>query len=92
MRAIAALALGCLLALTGCAGHTSTRRVPDVTGDRLDLAEAQLDERGLGYEPVGGGIFGIVVRSNWVVCSQDPAAGRRATRVVLYVDRDCWDW
>ena len=90
VKALAALAAAALLA-AGC-GHVSPRRVPDVTGERLDLAEDRLDDLGLRYETIGGGVFGIVVRSHWVVCDQEPAPGRVDTRVELYVERDCDDW
>jgi beta-lactam-binding protein with PASTA domain len=76
------------VSLTGC-GTREARRVPDVRGDRLDVAEQQLGDRGLDFEEVGGGAFGIVVRSNWRVCDQDPRAGRTARSVRLIVDRDC---
>ena len=77
-----------LLALTGC-GQAEPRAVPDVRGERLDVAERRLDDAGLEYERVGGGTLGVVVRSNWEVCDQEPAPGRRATRVRLIVDRHC---
>jgi hypothetical protein len=90
----AALAAASLLA-AGCGGgKVAPQRVPDVTGERLDIAEDRLDDLGLRYDAIGGGVLGIVVRSHWVVCSQEPAPGRRDTRVELYVERDCddWDW
>jgi beta-lactam-binding protein with PASTA domain len=72
---------------SGCGGEART--VPDVVGNRLDVAQETLDDRGLSYETVGGGTFGIVVTSNWTVCEQEPAAGRRAKRVELVVARWC---
>lgn len=62
--------------------------MPDVRGQRLDLAERRLDDAGLEYERVGGGTFGIVVPSNWRVCDQEPKGGE-AVRVRLVVDRTC---
>src|SRR5207247_957296 len=46
---------------------------------------------GLEYDEVGGGAFGILVRSHWEFCKEQPAPGKRATKVVLVVDRDCYD-
>jgi beta-lactam-binding protein with PASTA domain len=77
------------LAASGCRGDPEPRAVPDVRGQRLDVAERRLDGAGLEYERVGGGSFGIVVRSNWRVCDQDPKPGRRAGKVTLIVDRSC---
>jgi hypothetical protein len=78
------------LALAGCgSGPSKPRRVPSVVGMNLKAAEDRLDDRGLRYEAVGGGTFGIVVRSRWAVCRQRPAAGKRAVRVTLYVARTC---
>ncbi len=52
--------------------------MPNVTGQRLDLAESHLQRAG--FDPtkitiVGGGTFGVVVKSNWQVCTQAPAPG-----------------
>jgi PASTA domain len=83
-----AFAAGLLLVLPGC-GSTQPRVVPDVTGERLDVAEDTLDALGLRYETAGGGDFGIVVRSNWVVCAQSPPPDWVASRVLLTVTRSC---
>ena len=74
--------------LAGC-GTAAARTVPAVTGQSLDVAEDTLDAAGLGYEAVGGGAFGIVVRSHWTVCSQSPRGGATATTVTLRVARAC---
>jgi hypothetical protein len=63
--------------------------VPSLVGERLDVAEDKLDQLGLGYKEIGGGTFGIVVRSNWTVCQTEPAPGGTAARVRLIVDREC---
>jgi PASTA domain len=64
--------------------------MPNLIGRRLDVAEAKLDALGIGYVEVGGGTFGIVVRSNWTVCETDPSAGAAVTGAVsLIVDREC---
>src|SRR5262245_60739783 len=88
--AAASLAVGLLA--SGCAG-TRARRVPDVTGERLDVAEELLDGAGVRYEAVGGGVFGVIVRSRWIVCRQLPRAGATASSVRLVVARSCEpDW
>jgi hypothetical protein len=74
--------------LAGC-GASARRPAPDVVGERLDVAQERLDERGLGYETIGGGTFGIVVTSRWTVCEQRPAPGRPTSKVELVVDRWC---
>jgi beta-lactam-binding protein with PASTA domain len=66
--------------------------VPKLGCRRLDIAEDMLRSKGLRYREVGGGLFGIVVKSNWRVVRQRPAAGTRVargTRVTLYVARSC---
>ena len=77
-----------LIALVaGCGGAGQPKRVPNVRGERLDIAEARLDARGIGWEEVGGGTFGVVVRSNWYVIEQVPKPGKKATTVRLVVER-----
>jgi len=78
-----------MLGATGCGGRSSPQRVPDLRGERLDIAEERLDARGLDFEELGGGAFGILVRSNWYVCSQEPRPGTTAQSVRLIVERDC---
>jgi hypothetical protein len=73
----------------GCGGEAN--RVPDVEGKRLDAAQEVLDERGLEYEVLGGGVLGVLVRSNWEVCEQRPRPGAKAQTVDLVVARDCAD-
>jgi len=66
--------------------------VPDLVGERLDIAEDDLRSRGLRFTEIGGGTFGILVLSNWTVCETRPAAGTsvaKRARVKLIVDRDC---
>jgi PASTA domain/RDD family len=84
----AAVVLGLVLVGTACsAAHP--KRVPDVTDQRLDVAEDTLDALGVPYETAGGGVFGIVMRSHWVVCKQSPPAHRIASSVLLVVARSC---
>jgi beta-lactam-binding protein with PASTA domain len=64
--------------------------VPDVSGDRLDVAKTKMDDAGYKTEEVGGGAFGVVVESNWTVCETDPPAGTSAEgKVRLVIDRSC---
>jgi beta-lactam-binding protein with PASTA domain len=77
-----------LLALAGCGG-SEPQTAPDLRGTRLDVAERRLDSLGLEYERVGGGTFGIVVRSNWRVCDQRPRPGVRTSEITLVVGRHC---
>lgn len=60
-------------------------KMPKVTGERLDVAESDLDAVGLSYTELGGGTFGIIVKSNWYVCSTRPAAGVRTRGPVRLV-------
>ena len=78
-----------LFLLTSCGGNARPRAVPDVRGERLDVAEDHLDAAGLDWEEIGGGAFGVVVRSHWRVCDQEPRPGARARKVRLIVDRSC---
>jgi beta-lactam-binding protein with PASTA domain len=64
--------------------------VPDVVGLRLDVARDRIEDDGFEVERSGGGVFGVVVESNWQVESQTPAGGTRLARgatVELFVDR-----
>jgi hypothetical protein len=90
VRSISCLAIPLLAVAVGC-GASSRRAapVPDVTLEPLNAAEDALDARGLGYRAVGGGTFGIVVRSHWTVCKQVPKPGTRARNVTLFVARAC---
>jgi hypothetical protein len=93
-RTIIVLSAASLLPLAaGCGSAPSERaRVPDVTMEPLSAAEDELDAVGVSYDAVGGGLFGIIVRSHWTVCKQVPAAGRRAHHVTLYVARECAEY
>lgn len=66
--------------------------MPDLVGKTLDVAKSDVEQAGFEdeVEVVGGGMFGIVVESNWTVCSQDPASGKPITDAPqLTVDRSC---
>lgn len=67
--------------------------MPNVTGQKLDVAENNIKKAGFNADNikiVGGGALGVVVKSNWTVCDQSPAAGQAvATTPRLTVDRSC---
>jgi hypothetical protein len=66
--------------------------VPDLVGERLDVARLDLRGRGLRATVIGGGFLGVLVEANWTVCETRPAAGAsvpKRTRVKLIVDRAC---
>ena len=88
--AVAALVL---LVLAGCAS-SAPPVMPGVVGLKLDVALSDIKRARIDHKPevVGGGIFGVIDESNWVVCSQEPEVGRpvsSAPRVT--VDRSCPD-
>lgn len=88
--AVAALVL---LVLTGC-GSTALPVMPEVVGLKLDVALSDIKRAGIDHktEVIGGGVFGIIDESNWMVCSQEPAGGQSASSAPrVTVDRSCPD-
>ena len=69
--------------------------MPDLLGERLDVALSDLDGIGFGeddVELVGGGTFGVLDESNWFVCEQRPEPGATTFEDLrLIVDRTCPD-
>jgi serine/threonine protein kinase len=64
--------------------------VPSLVGQPLDVAEQRLDDLGLRSNEVGGGIFGVLIPSDWEVCQTSPSADsrvRRGATVQLLIDR-----
>jgi serine/threonine protein kinase len=64
--------------------------VPSLVGQPLDVAEQRLDDLGLDSTAEGGGIFGVLIPSDWEVCATSPAADstvRRGATVQLAIDR-----
>jgi hypothetical protein len=47
-----------------------------LVNEPLDVAESDLDNKGISYHVLGGGTFGVVVKGNWGVCSTRPSAGQ----------------
>lgn len=73
--------------------NAAQKVMPNVTGKRLDLAEADIQQAGLDEDNikiVGGGRLGVLNKSNWTVCSQSPAAGQPLpSEPQLTIDRSC---
>lgn len=92
MRALRlAISLVFLLCLVGCG---SNKVMPDVTGKKLDVAKGDIKDAGFDDEVkvAGGGLFGVVMESNWTVCDQSPPAGKSVTGSPrLTVKRSCDD-
>jgi serine/threonine protein kinase len=64
--------------------------VPSLVGQPLDVAEQRLDDLGLQSSEEGGGIFGVLIPSDWDVCSTSPPADstvRPGATVQLLIDR-----
>ena len=49
--------------------------VPQLVGERLDVALDRLDRAGFDPDVEGGGLLGIIDESNWEVVLQDPGPG-----------------
>jgi hypothetical protein len=66
--------------------------VPDLAGARLDLAERLLDRSGIPYDTDGGGLLGVILPQDWIVCSSKPGPGTTLPNdvpVTLAVDHSC---
>jgi hypothetical protein len=50
--------------------------VPDVVGERLDVAKDRVRRTGFIVLVEGGGILGVIRDRNWEVTSQDPVGGQ----------------
>jgi hypothetical protein len=64
---------------------TAAASAPNVKCVRLDRAKKKLYRAGFNVRLRGGGLFGVVVDSGWVITSQN-AKGRTVT---VYVARSC---
>ncbi len=80
---------------TGVKAEDSAKaKVPKLTNQRLDVAEALLQASHLRWKEIGGGTFGIIVKSNWFVCETLPSGGsavpvRSVVSVVVARRGDC---
>ena len=64
--------------------------VPSLAGQPLDVAEQRLDNLGLRSTEEGGGLFGVLIASEWDVCDTSPPADstvRPGSTVRLLIDR-----
>lgn len=85
------LGLGLALALTGC-GSPGSAVMPDVLGKRLDVALDDIKSAGVAgdVDVEGGGVLGVIDKSNWQVCAQSPQPGDVVSgKPRLTVDRSC---
>lgn len=79
------------LLIAGCSGKAAVT-MPDVVGKGLDVAISDVKRAGIDkeVEVLGGGVFGVVDKSNWKVCSQEPQSGAGVSSAPrLTVDRTC---
>lgn len=91
------LALPLILAfgMAGC-GSDEPVTMPDVTGQKLDVAYDKIQNAGFENKDdvkiEGGGTLGVIMEGNWTVCAQKPAAGEAIDgEPTLTVDRACDD-
>jgi len=64
--------------------------VPSLVGQPLDVAERRLDDLGLRSSEEGGGLFGVLIPSDWEVCQTSPPADSTVgpgTTIRLLIDR-----
>jgi len=50
--------------------------IPDVVGERLDIATDRIRRERLIVKVEGGGILGVIREQNWEVVTQEPPAGK----------------
>jgi hypothetical protein len=71
---------------TATAPPPAAPTIPNVVGMNLDRADEILRGANVTYQVTGGGTFGVVVKSFWMVCSQTPTG---SASVNLGVARTC---
>jgi hypothetical protein len=81
-----------LVTISACGGSAS-ELTPKLAGKRLDVAKSDLRAAGIeseNVEVVGGGTFGALDESNWLVCDQEPEAGVEISdNPRLLIEREC---
>src|SRR5262245_41284766 len=91
-RTVATMAVAAaLIIIAGCSGKAAPT-MPDVVGKHLDVAINDVKRAGANddVEVLGGGTFGILDKSNWTVCSQEPKGGAAITATPrVTVERTC---
>jgi hypothetical protein len=85
-----AAALALVGAIPGTASSASTptahaSKAPNVRCMQLDIAERKLRRLGYRIRERGGGLFGIIVKADWVVVHQS----QRGQTVTLTAGRSC---
>jgi beta-lactam-binding protein with PASTA domain len=68
----------------------TTTEVPDVVGERLDIAKQRVRRAGFLVDVSGGGAFGVIQDDNWQVVAQEPSGGNtveRGSTVALDIER-----
>lgn len=91
VRGVALVVMVAVVGLSAC-GSDEDPVMPNVVGKKLDLAKSDIERAGFDrdVEVVGGGLFGVLDESNWVVCGQTPTAGDPVSeKPRLEVDREC---
>lgn len=86
-----AVAAATILPIAGCSDSPPIT-MPNVVGKHLDVALSDVQRAGVhrDVDVVGGGLFGIVDKSNWTVCTQDPASGAAVSGTPrVTVERTC---
>jgi beta-lactam-binding protein with PASTA domain len=92
MRFLTALAITLATGTLTACGDDQPTVMPDVASRRLDIALSDIERAGFEdeVEVLGGGTFGVVDESNWMVCDQEPSAGTEISSAPrLTVDREC---
>jgi hypothetical protein len=95
LAVIAALGVGAVIAVPKLSDSGTTPaptgiEIPSLAGQPLDVAEKRLDALGLRSTEEGGGLFGVLVPSDWNVCQTSPGPGTRVRRgitVSILIDR-----
>jgi hypothetical protein len=85
MRALVATAAVAAISVGAVAPAQAASHAPNVRCWQLDRAESKLRAKGFRVVERGGGFFGIVVKSAWVVANQR----QQGRTVILTAARSC---